>query len=288
MVDKGWRKRLHDKRPKTPASAKTAAEDAAQNDHSLEKSARARSHPAEKLGWRRIYHGSRPETPVAPPTIAALADETEDTRSEISSEAGPASVNTTPKAPKLAHYLSSYRALTAPETQEFSFSEPWSLFPPPRDEPQIDPLEIVRKVRSHIGRQTWVSLPVEYNYGILRVFEEFRKISEKQEKTLREYKKALDTWKSDKSKWDNTEDLYQQEIRRLELLIAQGKSGMSGLIAARQGSILERKRAHRQTMSFDRSETAYKDVSQDQLDEQIKMMSQKGKVLFLSIILRTC
>jgi hypothetical protein len=276
MVDKGWRKRLHDKRPKTPAPGKAATEDTVQNEHVVEKSERIRSHPTEKLGWRRIYHGSRPETPVASPTIAVGFDDTEDNYSEISSEAASTWGKSTPKAPKLTHYLSTYRALTAPETQEFSFSEPWCLFAPPR-EPLIDPLEVMQKIRSHIGHQSWVSLPAEYNNGILRIFEEFRKVSEEKERTLMKMKETLDAWESDQEKWDKAEDLYKKEIRRLELLIAQGKSGMSGLITARQGSILRRKQTHRQTLSFDRSETAYKDMGQGQLDEQIKVLSQRGR-----------
>jgi hypothetical protein len=281
MVDKGWRKRLHDKKPKTSAHSKATVEDAPQQEHLTEKPAeRVRSQPTEKLGWRRIYHGSRPETPVAPSTIASLGDDTEDSHSEVSSEAPSGRGRATPKAPKLSHYLSGYRNLPgAEEAQEFSFSTPWGLFPPPI-EPPIDPAVAVQRIRSHIGHRSWVPLPVEYNNGILCIFEDYRKVSEEKESLATVAKDTLKAWGTAQEQWNKTEDLYKKEIRRLEVLIAQGKTGLSGLMMARQGSVVDRKRLHRQTMCTDRSENTEKALTKDQLDEQIKFMSQRGSVTF--------
>jgi hypothetical protein len=289
MVDKGWRKRLHDKKPKVPVNTKataatskaekTPAEDALQHEQSFERpTERLRTQPSEKSGWRRIYHGSRPDTPAALSTPASGGDDTEDTYSEKSAEAPSRRGRTTPKAHKLNHYLSAYRNLQgADETEEFSFSAPWGLFPPPV-EPSIDLGVAIQKIRSHITRKSWRPLPAEYNSGVLRVFEDHRKVSEENERLNTLTQDTLEAWQAAQEEWNETEDLYQKEIRRLEHLIAQGKAGLHGLIAARQGSIVDRKRLHRRGMSPNQPEQVQNDLSNEQIDEQIRLMSTEGKL----------
>lgn len=289
MVDKGWRKRLHDKKPKVQAntkatgekskSEKTLAEDALQPKRPPERSTEPpRTQPSEKSAWRRIYHGSRPDTPVALFATASGGDDTEDTYSEKSSEAPSRRGKTTPRAHKLNHYLSAYLNLQgADDAEEFSFSAPWGLFPPPV-EPPIDPEVAIQKIRSHITRRSWKPLPAEYNSGVLRVFEDHRKVREENERLSKLTRDTLEAWQAAQGGWDKTEDLYQREIRRLEHLIAQGKTGMHGLMAARQGSIVDRKRLHRRGSSHNQPEKVQEGLTNEQIDEQIKLMSTEGSV----------
>jgi hypothetical protein len=283
MPEKGWRKRLHNNRPKTPGTSKPTGDDAAAaavDDPTDRAADRVRSQHSDRLGWRRIYHGSRPGTPVAAfaPTPGGDEISIEDTRSETGSDAPSVRGKGAPK-PKLARYISDYLAITAPAeaaTPQFSFSEPWSEDAPYTAEPPVDPLVAVQSIRSHIGYHSWIPLPVEYNSGILRVFEDYRKVRDEKERLSSMVKEVLDQWEAQGNEWEATECRYQTEIRRLELLIAQGTSGMLGLMKARQGSVVDRKRTHRQTRSSDRAGTMYQSLTPDQLDDEIRVRSQKG------------
>ena len=139
--------------------------------------------------------------------------------------------------------------------------------------PPIDPLIVVQTVRSHITNQSWKPVPVEYNSGLLRLFEDYRRIREAIEGVSGQYRVMIEGYRSAEQSWIMEEGHYQEEIRRLELMIARGATGMSGVIEARQGSVVKRKQRHRKTSSTSQNESR---LTADQLDEEIKLRSQKG------------
>ncbi|KAF2174736.1 hypothetical protein K469DRAFT_512939, partial [Zopfia rhizophila CBS 207.26] len=221
--------------------------------------------------WRKTLHGSRPGTPVN--SAPSIGDEGEDSRSEYGSEGSTPRRRSAPK-PKLGRYLSSYLALTAPP-KPLDFSEPWSEKEPVLFRPPVDPIIVLRSVRSHLCRSPSQSIPEQQHSGLLRIFEDYRKVREEKERLDEILRKTLEGYKMAEENWSTAEGRYQAEIRRLELIIARGTTGMSGLIRARQESIIKRERPYRKTMSTDHLETAYEFLSREQLDQQIISQSQR-------------
>jgi hypothetical protein len=73
-------------------------------------------------------------------------------------------------------------------------------------------------------------IPVEHNSGLFRVFEDYRKVREHKERLEKLLKDTFHDWGRAEKHWSQAEARYNAEIRRLELLIARGTSGMTGLV----------------------------------------------------------
>jgi hypothetical protein len=272
---KGWRNRLQEKRPKTPVAVKSAGEAShAQNDTADGKSTgKHRSQQMDKLNWRP----SCPQIPATVPSALAGVDrgDVEDARSDITNlDATTPSRPNIPR-PRLSRFMSDYLTLSN-TSKGVAFSEPWSEDAPPILEPPMDPLLAVQAVRSHIYNLSTKPIPVDHNSGLLRVFEDYRKIRYERDRLDAILQETLEGYKTAEETWLATEARYESEIRRLELLIARGTTGMTGLMHARQGTVVDRKRPHRKTLSADRLETVHGFLSQNQLDEEIKSRIQKG------------
>jgi hypothetical protein len=120
-------------------------------------------------------------------------------------------------------------------------------------------------------------IPPEHHSGLLRIFEDYRKSREHKKKLEDLLKETLEGYKSAEEFWRTKEDHYQAEIRRLELLIARGTTGLLGVMAARKESVVKRVRPRRKLQSTAQSMAKYEYLSSEKLDEQIKMRSQKGR-----------
>ena len=73
---------------------------------------------------------------------------------------------------------------------------------------------------------------MEHNSGLFRVFEDYRNVREQKESLSIMMEETLSDWKKAEQYWDRSKDCYGAEIRRLELLIARGTSGMTGSVAS--------------------------------------------------------
>ena len=73
-------------------------------------------------------------------------------------------------------------------------------------------------------------ISVEHNSGLFRIFEDYRKIREQKERLELLVEDTLQDWGKADKHWSHAEGRYIAEIRRLELLIARGMSGMTGLV----------------------------------------------------------
>jgi hypothetical protein len=89
-------------------------------------------------------------------------------------------------------------------------------------------------------------------------------------------KESLESYKSSEELWTVKEEHYQAEIRRLELLIAHGTTGLAGVMVARKESVVKRTRPKRKVPSTAQSIEMYEYLSPEKLDEQIKTRSQRG------------
>ncbi|KAG9192657.1 hypothetical protein G6011_11391 [Alternaria panax] len=237
------------------------------------------------LSWRKTRQGSRPQTPVAAVPTTPTIENADDTRSERSDTPAPRRDS----KPKLARYTSLFANFKETVKEpEFAFSAPWGEDAPPPFQPYIDPLDVVLSVRSHMAT-AYKPIPMEHNSGLFRVFEDYRKVREQKESISRMMEDTLKDWRKAEAHWKYLKDCYGAEIRRLELLIARGTSGMAGLMQARQDSVVRR---HRKTISYDSLPPAYDLLSHAQLDQEIKLRSQRallsrplspsGKMIFLS------
>ncbi|KAF2278487.1 uncharacterized protein EI97DRAFT_456875 [Westerdykella ornata] len=275
MLEKGWRKKLHDRRPKTPLEVKGTGDGVTENEKPTDQPATTPAAKADKPFWRKTLHDSRPQSALGLHVAASRGDDTNGSRrdsgSSISALPAPRARNET--RPKFARYLSEYLSLTAGPKPEFPFPEPWDEDAPFEPEPPVDPLFALQHIRSHIGNRGWIPLPVQHNSGILRIFEDYQKVREEKERLNDLLKNTLDDFQIAEESWGEEKSRYQDEIRRLELLIAQGAPGMVGLMEARQGSVVERPR---KTPSSDQPEVVYKPMTMDQLDSEIKVRSQKA------------
>jgi hypothetical protein len=271
MAGKDWRKRVLDKRPKTPQPKTTFGESAPTDGTDKDKES-LRPRNLDKLAWRKTYHDNRP-----PMTASSLAppsrDDIDDARSDAGSEASTPRRRSGPK-PKLTRLISDYLSLTPHKVE---FTEFWKEDAPLVIEPPIDPLNVVVAVRSAIHSYQPVS--AEYNSGLLRVFEDYRRVRDEKEKLDGLLKETLDDYSLSEETWTAKEGHYQDEIRRLELIIARGTTGLSGLMRARQGTMVDRKRTRRRAISTDKAETAFEFLTREQIDEGIRSRSQKGKAL---------
>ncbi|KAF7681402.1 hypothetical protein GT037_000378 [Alternaria burnsii] len=262
--NKSWRLG-HSKQPKKPPKALTPLKIDTEysrsfddlNDHHL------------PLSWRQQRQGSRPQTPVGAVSATPLVDDAYDTRSDRSDTPAPRRDS----KPRLARYTSLFANFKdTTKEPEFAFSAPWGEDAPQSLQPYIDPLDVVQSVRSHMAT-THRPIPMEHNSGLFRVFEDYRKVREQKESLSIMMEETLSDWKKAEEHWNRSKDRYGAEIRRLELLIARGTSGMAGLMQARQDSVLRR---HRKTVSHDSIPPANNSLSHAQLDQEIKVRSQRA------------
>jgi hypothetical protein len=217
----GWRKKIQS-RPKESQPLKAGAEEGIAADDVTD---RRRHH-----GWRKTIQGSRPATPVGPPATPSVED-ADEARGERPESATPRRNS----KPKLTRYTSLFS--TFKETPKGpDFAEPWNdLEPDP--EPYVDPDLAIQAVRSHMISYSMRPIPVEHNNGLFRVFEAYHKLKAKHEHLLAAFESTDQELEDARSRWGKEERRYAEEIRRLELLIAQGATGIAGYAPKRRPRI---------------------------------------------------
>ncbi|KAL5431954.1 hypothetical protein PMIN07_008813 [Paraphaeosphaeria minitans] len=224
--------------------------------------------PSERSNWTNTFH-SRPGTPIRGPTPTIFQVDTDDIRREITLD-----VPSPRKAtkPKLARYLSGYLAIKD-ASKEPEFGEPWLEMTPVSTE-YVDPMASLQSVFSHMTTYPSSPIPPHYSNGIFRVFEDYRKIREEKERLDDLLHETFEGYRAAERFYEKAEAEYQAEIRRLELLIARGTSGMDGVIKARRDSTVRRTNLHKKTISVGPTPACLEDAPAAQLDEQIRMRSQ--------------
>ncbi|KAF2660646.1 hypothetical protein K491DRAFT_571115, partial [Lophiostoma macrostomum CBS 122681] len=262
MAGNNWRKRVLDKRPKTPQPKTTFGESTSANETGNDKE-RLRPPSLDMLPWRKSHHDNRPPTPASSLGHSGR-DDIDDSRSDAGSEVSTPRRRSGPK-PRLTRLISDYLSLTSPKVE---FTEFWKEGAPLVVEPPIDPLNVVVAVRSTI--QSYQPISTEYNSGLLRVFEDYRKVRDEKEKLEGLLKETLDDYSLFEENWAAKEGHYQDEIRRLELIIARGTAGLSGLMRARQGTVVDRKRTRRQVISTEKAGASIEFLTREQLDDEIR------------------
>lgn len=172
-------------------------------------------------GWRRTIHLSRPQTPVTP--AEPVSEPTERAPSERS-EGIVAHRNSRPKLKRITSLFSDFKDAT----KEPKFDEPWSEDAPPPPPAFVDPLMVEVSVRSHMSSSPRTPIPLDHNSGLFHLFHDYRKTKDELERLKTLLEDTLHDWTDAQEQWDREQTSYQEEIKRLELLIARGATGMSG------------------------------------------------------------
>ncbi|EAT80552.2 hypothetical protein SNOG_12140 [Parastagonospora nodorum SN15] len=173
-------------------------------------------------GWRKTIQGSRPATPATAPPVTPTVEETEDALSERTEP-------TTPRRdskPKLVRYTSLFSSFAStPKGPEFS--EPWGE-EPLLFEPYADPKLAIASIRAHMASFSMKPIPPEHNNNLFRIFEDYHKRRDEIDRLRIALKELSERQLQYETGWADYERQYAEEIRRLELLIAQGVTGVAG------------------------------------------------------------
>jgi site-specific DNA-adenine methylase len=110
----------------------------------------------------------------------------------------------------------------------------------------------------------------------LHLLEDYRGLRLEKDKIEELLKQTLDGFKEAEERWTTEEAGYRAEIRRLELIIARGKQGMTELTRTREHSVIKRKRTHHKSPSDEKLETAYEFLSRDQIYQDAMRQGQRG------------
>jgi hypothetical protein len=231
----GWRKKIHGKPKETlpppqkellahkgeavllkteAASAQASKEDMSALGHTSDR----RGH----YSWRKTIQGSRPGTPISAAPKTSVVEDVVDVRSERSETP----VLHRNSKPKLARYTSLFNSLKDPPKGP-DFAEPWSKDAPPH-EPYMDPLLAIQAVVSHMTNYYTKPIPPEHSNGLFRIFEDYRKLRETKQNLEASLFEIRQEWKRAQCQWLQEEYQFNAEIRRLELLIADGATGVAG------------------------------------------------------------
>lgn len=217
---------------------------------------------------------SRPPTPSTISPMTPLVDDTDEARSEHSEPQTPRRNS----KPKLARYTSLFN--TFRETSKGpEFAEPWSEDAPPPLPSCADPLHALQSVHSHM-MQFSTPVPLEYSSCLFRVFEDYRKVREEKERVEALLQATLTSWKEAEMGWVESEVCYMKEIRRLELLIAKGTSGMTGLFEARQGTIIKRRGGDQKKIATDERFPKFMSAPNGQIDDDLESRDQHSRPMF--------
>lgn len=106
---------------------------------------------------------------------------------------------------------------------------------------------IVSSITTTINNQINKPLSVQTHGPILRVFEAFRVLSDEKNdlevrlaESVSHNNTTLDTLEGERRRWKDDEINYKAEIKRLEVIIANGKTGLAEVALARQTSLIRR------------------------------------------------
>ena len=222
--------------------------------------------------WRRMIQPVRARTP---------AIEVEDSDSVVSP--------TTPRRglrPKLSSYFTQHDASAAPSKTDLAFEE--DLFSPtvpscPSNEPAPSPHaeKLIDAVMCRLLADPYRGLDPRFNGMLMQIFESFRYLTDEKHELLLKLQQETDRGRAMETalqhssrQWDREKHDYKAEVKRLELILAQGKRGLAEVTIARQDSVLRRGKA---SLSGDTLETIFEFLEKTKRYEDRAWSSQRGE-----------
>jgi hypothetical protein len=205
-----WRKKITSK-PKDLQLSKTILDDATSTE-----SGRHR-------GWRKTIHASRPSTPTAGPPVTPTLDERERQSERLS-----CSTPCRDTKPKLTRYTSLFSGFKD-ASKGPDFDTPWDDILPTY-EPYVDPKLSIQSIRSHMVHFSMTPIPLEHSNNLFCIFEHYHKLCEENDRLNTDLQRTRQEYEHAESLWVQEEQRYADEIRRLELLISNGASGVAAYV----------------------------------------------------------
>jgi hypothetical protein len=167
---------------------------------------------------------------------------------------------TTAKRPKFVTRASQLFTTSATKTKEPDYC----IDIQPKHQAQEAPLEqVIMALQNEILLDPLKPLCRERNAAVLRVLEGFGAMERKQEAFVRQHieliqrhDKNVDMLEDERREWRQNEEMYKAEIKRLEIMIAEGRTGLSQVALARQQSIIRQNGVVRPRRGSSKSEAA--------------------------------
>lgn len=211
-----WRKKISSK-PKDLQLPKPSLDDA------------TNAESGRHRGWRKTMQASRPATPTPATPATPTFDDT-----EIQSERQVCSTPRPDSKPKLTRYTSLFSGFKD-TTKAFEFDTPWDDTQPSY-EPYVDPKVAIQSIRSHMVHFSMNPIPLEYSNNLFCIFEHYHKLCEENLHLEMDLKRTRQNFEHAEQTWAQEEQKYADEIRRLELLMSRGTSGVAGFVQHAQRS----------------------------------------------------
>jgi hypothetical protein len=194
-----------------------------------------------------------PQPPVASIEAEEEKDETSKTRDRSSTLSSAASMPDLKvaggKRPRFIQRASQYLIANYGKPKEpnyFTDIQPRQLFQPV-------PLEqVINSLQNDLLSNILKPLEVDRNGPILRVLEGYMQLKTERElladklnTLVKRHYENVDMLEAERKTWKEDEALYNAEIKRLEILIAEGRTGLSQVALARQQSLIRGKAGRR-------------------------------------------
>lgn len=133
--------------------------------------------------------------------------------------------------------------------------------------------------------QPYDALDTRFNGALLQIFEAHRNLSDQRERLERSLVGERDNRLVERSaaqraehRWEEEKQSYKAEVKRLELVIAQGKRGVADVALVRQDSLIRRKKnVIRPEDEDDGKETVFEFLEKTKRFEDPAWSGQRGE-----------
>ena len=232
--------------------------------------------------WRRMIQPTRARTP---------AIDFEDGELSTVPVINPSSSPTTSRRglkPKISSYFTQHTTSAVPGKTDLAFGD--DLFSPiypswPADDPlpSLDAESLIDSIMCRLLADPYGRLDPRFNSMLLHIFESFRDMIDRKNRLVDNLNDANDrchaierTMYRSAEQWNRERQDYKDEVKRLELILANGKRGLAEVTLARQDSVL-RHRNWRSSPDLDSSlETIFEFLEKSKRYEDKTWSSQRG------------
>jgi len=157
--------------------------------------------------------------------------------------------------PKLSSYLSQsgpFGAISKPEPEPAFTETPTHSFPSWAVEdtfPHPSAEQLIDTILCRLMSQPYDTLDTRFNGALLQILEAYRNLSDQRERLEKHLAEETAIRLAERSatqeaerEWEEEKQSYKAEVKRLELIIAQGKRGVAEVALVRQDSLIRRKK----------------------------------------------
>ncbi|KAI9849717.1 MAG: hypothetical protein M1837_002843 [Sclerophora amabilis] len=181
---------------------------------------------------------------VSPTTETQDGSRRSDSRTRSNPTQASSSKARRPPTLKLSSFLSSRRSSVSPKRTGFQQEV---AFPQRDDVYNPDPDQMADTLLTAAMARVGQPMPAEYTSLLLHVLEAYANLRKSEEEVKVKHREEyhyrqidLENFENQRELWLAERESYKVEIKRLEVIIAEGKHGMKSLATARSGSLLSR------------------------------------------------